>query len=110
MKQHHTYVQCQCACGNICEVRLEHLKGQNHSRTISCGCYSKSSGELKIEQLLTNNKINFKEQYVIPEFNTGARFDFAVFDDNNILQYLIEYAGEQHFKPVKLWGGVKNII
>lgn len=104
-KSGHTYVQCQCDCGNIVEVRLEHLKGQGHSRTISCGCYSKSSGELKIEQLLIDNKINFKEQYSIPDFNAGARFDFAVFDNNNILAYLIEYDGEQHFKPVENWGG-----
>lgn len=34
------------------EVRIDHLKGQNHSRTISCGCFSKSSGEIKIQRFL----------------------------------------------------------
>lgn len=49
----HTRVLVQCDCGSApFEVRLEHLKGQNHSHTISCGCLSKSSGELKIEQCL----------------------------------------------------------
>ena len=43
--------KCKCDCGNIVDVRVEHLKGQSHSRTISCGCASQSSGEIKIIQL-----------------------------------------------------------
>jgi very-short-patch-repair endonuclease len=32
------------------------------------------------------------------------RFDFLVYKDNGVI-YFIEYDGEQHFKPVKQWGG-----
>lgn len=39
---HHTYVLVQCDCGSEpFEVRLEHLKGQSHGKTISCGCAMK---------------------------------------------------------------------
>lgn len=47
-KGKHTYIKCKCECGNEIEVRLEHLKGQNHGKTISCGCATKTSGEIKI--------------------------------------------------------------
>ena len=105
----HTYVQCQCECGNIINVRLEHLKGQNHSKTISCGCYKKSAGELKIEKILNDNNIIFQEQYIIPELSYFMKFDFAIFDTNNKLIKLIEYDGEQHFQPIKYFGGEEKL-
>ena len=37
-KGNHSYVKCKCDCGNIVNVRVEHLKGTSHGRTISCGC------------------------------------------------------------------------
>ena len=101
----HLYVKCKCICGKEISVRLEHLKGQGHGRIISCGCQTKSSGEVKITQLLENNNINFQSQYRIKEFNILSPFDFAIFDDNNNLLGLIEFDGEQHFKPVKYFGG-----
>ena len=48
----HSYVKCKCDCGNIVNIRVSNLKGQSHSKTISCGCASQSSGEIKITQLL----------------------------------------------------------
>ena len=100
------YVKCQCDCGNIIEVRKDHLLGLSHrSKTISCGCATKSSGELKIEQLLIANNINFQSQYRIKDFNIAAPFDFAIFDDNNQLIKLIEFDGEQHFQAVDFFGG-----
>ena len=107
-KSHHTYVKCLCKCGKELEVRLAHLKGQSHGRTISCGCASQSSGELKITQLLENNNIDFQSQYRIKEFNISAPFDFAIFQNDKLLG-LIEYDGEQHFKPVDIWGGEENL-
>lgn len=67
--------------------------------TQSCGCL-KSKGELKINQLLTNMKVNFKTQYYFdncrfPSTNRVAYFDYAIFD-NNKLKMLIEYDGPQH--------------
>lgn len=99
----HTRVLVQCDCGSApFEVRLEHLKGQNHSPTISCGCLSKSSGELKIEQCLQD--YNYQTQYIIPELSKFMPFDFAIFK-NGKLVCLIEFDGEQHYRPIDFLGG-----
>ena len=104
----HSYVKCKCDCGNIVDVRVEHLKGQSRNPTISCGCASQSSGEIKLTQLLEQANIDFQAQYRIREFNICAPFDFAIFNDGELLG-LIEYDGEQHFKAVEFWGGEKQL-
>lgn len=105
-----TYVEVQCDCGSEpFFVRKVHLEGKHHSRTISCGCASKSSGELKIAQILNNLNISYKEQYCIPELSAYMRFDFAIFKDNK-LHCLIEYDGEQHYTPIERWGGEEKFI
>ena len=45
--------------------------------------------------------VNFKTQYTFddcrfPDTNRLAYFDYAIFDENNKLQMLIEYDGSQH--------------
>ena len=40
IKGNHSYVKCKCDCGNVINVRVEHLRGNHHGRTISCGCAS----------------------------------------------------------------------
>lgn len=32
-------------------------------------------------------------------------FDFAIFDDDGDLDFLIEYQGKQHYQPVSKYGG-----
>ena len=106
-----TYYEVQCECGSKpFYVRKEHLTGQGgrHSHTISCGCNSKSSGEIKISQLLDILQIQYKEQYSIPELSQFMKFDFAIFDGQN-LRALIEYDGVQHFKIVEKWGGEEKL-
>lgn len=107
-KGKHTYVKCKCDCGNIVNIRLEHLRGQGHNHTISCGCASQSSGEIKLTQLLKQANIDFQTQYRIQEFNICAPFDFAIFNNGKLLG-LIEYDGQQHFEPVEFWGGEKQL-
>lgn len=105
------YILGKCQCGTVREFALKHLKGQGgHSRTISCGCAQKSSGEIKIESLLRENNINFKTQYRIDDFSIYSPFDFAIFNDDGELIKLIEYDGEQHFEPIKLFGGEENFL
>ena len=90
---------CKCACGNIIEVSGTDLR--LHS-VQSCGkCPDKiSNGEYLIEQLLIKNNICFAREYSFADFKYEnghkPRFDFAIFE-NNILKYLIEFDGKQHF-------------
>ena len=57
-----------------------------------------SRGEIKIEEILANNNLNFKMEYSIRGLNSEngrpLRFDFAVFDDDDNLDFLIEYQGK----------------
>lgn len=107
-KKGHSYVKCKCNCGNIVNVRVAHLKGQFHGKTISCGCASESSGEIKIRQILEKHNINFQSQYRIRDFNISAPFDFALFDDNDKLLGLLEFDGEQHFYSIDYFGGEES--
>lgn len=101
----HSACWCNCDCGNRVLVRTDHLHGANRgSHTVSCGCTSVSSGELKVSQLLDKMGIEYHAQYKIPEFSAYSKFDFAILKDGKLVG-LIEYDGEQHFRPVELFGG-----
>lgn len=76
----------------------------SHVRCPSCGNFSK--GEKIIENLFVENNINHKAQYSFDnlKLKNALRFDFAIFDINNKLIFLLEYDGEQHYRPVKFGG------
>ena len=109
---HHTYVKVQCDCGsNPFDVRLEHLKGQGHGYTVSCGCASESAGEIKIRQLLEKLDIDFQAQYRIKNENNELMiFDFVIFDKSGKIVKCIEFNGEQHYHPVDFFGGQEAFI
>jgi len=75
----------------------KHLLGQG------CPICNSSMGELAVEKWLQDNQIDFESQkrfdgcrnkYPLP-------FDFYLPESNMI----IEYDGEQHYNPIKHWGG-----
>lgn len=72
-----------------------------------------SRAEIKIEDILSNAGLNFQQQYSFPDLigdgGHALRFDFAVFDDNGELQFLIEYQGVQHYKPKSVFGGMSGL-
>lgn len=99
--------ECKCFCGNIFyEVPARILNG--HIR--SCGCLKSSTGEKVIESFLRENNVRFKAQYSFPDlkYKYRLKFDFAILNDDNTVKCLIEYDGEQHFKPVELFGGAEQ--
>lgn len=72
-----------------------------------------SRGEIKIEKILESNDLNFEMEYSFDGLNSSngkpLRFDFAVFDDDGNLDFLIEYQGKQHYEPVSKFGGKKGL-
>lgn len=72
-----------------------------------------SRGEIKIHEILEMNEINFKEEYTFPDLqspnHTPLRFDFAIFDDDGNLDFLIEYQGKQHYEAVSKFGGSRGL-
>jgi len=57
-----------------------------------------SRAEIKIYEILTEEELNFKEEYSVPGLNSSngraLRFDFAVFADDGSIDFLIEYQGK----------------
>ncbi len=76
---------------------------------------SKSSkGELRVAELLTENGYSYTAQYVYGDLygigGANLRFDFAVLNSRGGVSWLIEYQGEQHYRPIKFFGGLKGHI
>lgn len=74
---------------------------------------TRSRGELKVAEILKTNNMCFKEEYSFPDLISSSgkplRFDFAVFDDDGNIDFLIEYQGEQHYEAFNHFGGKRNL-
>lgn len=72
----------------------------NHSRGTGCPKCKNSKGEARIEAILINLSLNFEKQKSFVDCSGDTKpllFDFYIPDR----RLVIEYDGEQHFKPVK---------
>lgn len=71
-----------------------------------------SRGEIKIHEILESAGLRFQEEFMIPGLCSSngrpLRFDFAVFDDDGNLDFLIEYQGRQHYEPSSKFGGKRG--
>lgn len=72
-----------------------------------------SRGEIKICDILTEAGLDFQEEYSFPDLIAMSghplRFDFAVFDDNGDIDFLIEFQGIQHYEAKSKFGGVAGL-
>lgn len=72
-----------------------------------------SRGEIKICDILDNAGLVYQEEYSFPGLVSSSgrplRFDFAVFDDEGNLEFLIEYQGIQHYEARPNFGGAKGL-
>lgn len=106
----HKYWFCKCGCGNnqLISVESSHLK---NGHTTSCGCI-KSLAEQKIVALLQKHDIPFITEYSFSDLRGAKqgvlRYDFAIFDSKQNLQYLIEYNGKQHYVQNGGWNTVEE--
>lgn len=97
---------CKCIkCGFEKDINSQSLREQ---KSKYCKCHRSSKGQDKIQKILLENNFSFEKEKI---FNTckGTKFclpfDFYV---NN--QYLIEYDGQQHFKPIEIFGGQERFL
>lgn len=77
-------------------------RANTHMDGSGCSKCNISKGEKKIAAYLKKLDIRYIREYKIQNFN--YRYDFYLPD----LNILIEYDGEQHFRPVEYWGGIKG--
>lgn len=73
-----------------------------------------SRGEIKICDILDTAGLTYQEEYSFPdliaESGRPLRFDFAVFDDNGDLDFLIEFQGIQHYEAKSKFGGKQGLF
>ena len=95
-----TKIQIICKkCGHIIETTPSiFLKG--------CGCQycNGPSMEVDINNFLTNNNIKYIYQYKNKQMLGSLSLDFYLPEYN----IAIECQGEQHFRPIKWWGGIES--
>ena len=72
-----------------------------------------SYGEIKIQDILKQAGLSFVQEYSFPDLvgpsGHPLRFDFAVFDDSDEIDFLIEFQGIQHYKPKSKFGGYSGL-
>lgn len=69
-----------------------------------------SKGEYKVAKLLTDLNIKFSQQdYVYAKDGSWVISDFLIYDTSNKVIFAIEYDGEQHYKPIKFFGGEDSL-
>ena len=72
-----------------------------------------SRGEIKICDILDKAGLVYQEEYSFPDLVSSSgrplRFDFAIFDDDGELEFLIEYQGIQHYEAKSKFGGAKGL-
>lgn len=73
-----------------------------------------SRGEIKIEEILKEAGLRFTEEFsfedLLSETGRPLRFDFAVWDDNDDIDFLIEFQGIQHYQPKDKFGGKPGLL
>jgi len=104
------YLNTKTKVDIICKKHGMFQQTPNNHITKKQGCpkCKNSKGELYIEIFLTKHNIIYETQKIfkncLSEKNKHLKFDFYLSDYN----ICIEYDGEQHFKPIKYWGGLKK--
>ena len=105
--------------GALKKIKVKHTCGYKWNPTpsellrgTSCPRCNESKGEKFLSKVLTSNNIPFIPQFNIvknPKTNYWLKSDFAILNKENKPILILEYDGEQHFKPVKIFGGEKKL-
>lgn len=88
--------------GSFFQAPNKHLSGDG------CPICSGSKGERLIKEFLDKNNIPYKTQVTFKDCRDKSllRFDFSVLKADGSIDFLIEFQGQQHFKPYNLFGGL----
>lgn len=93
----------------ICKAghRWKAMIQERTRRPYGCPSCDDSRGERLIEKTLVMKGVKYKKEYTDPRCRNilPLRFDFAFWKENQVA--LIEFQGEQHYRPVSWFGGEK---
>lgn len=101
VKNSYTKINIHC---NNCDVTFHQTSSNHIYNLMGCvKCYGssrwKSKGETRISSILEKNQIPHQKQFRFEE--SSLRYDFYLPHQN----ILIEYDGEQNYKPINFFGG-----
>ncbi len=90
-------------CGHVWRPNPSDLIGKFHG----CPKCSSSKGNKKIDNFLSDRKVNFirEQRFEDCRFKNPLPFDFYLPEH----EILIEFDGVQHFKVVEIWGGEEGL-
>ena len=88
----------KCSCGNIKYITFNNFQ---QGKRCSCRKTKLSKGEISIRTILKNLKIKFIPQHKYSDCKNKHELPFDFFVDN---KFIIEFDGEQHFKPNAKFG------
>jgi hypothetical protein len=83
--------------GRFTQTPHGHLNGRG------CSMCKTSKMELFIEESLKNNGVKYKSQLKFDDlkYQGYLRFDFGIYNNNNDLEYVLEYNGLQHYEFIE---------
>lgn len=88
---------------NICNHKY-FVQPNNFLSGSRCPQCAESKGEQVIRKYLDDKKMEFLQEYSFDSLvgigGNPLRFDFAIFDKNNSLKFLVEYDGEFHYNKI----------
>jgi hypothetical protein len=101
-KNNYTKIKIKCNKHGVFEqTPTNHLNGKG------CPICKDSKGEREIRQYLNQNNINFIYQHTFSDCRNIKLLPFDFYLPN--YNICIEFNGEQHYKPIKWFGGEKTL-
>ena len=78
-----------------------------------CNCHKISSFQWIVNKILMENNVPYRVEKSFPDLHGRnstvlLRYDFAIFNSDGSIKCLLECQGEQHYKPVEEFGGMKQ--
>jgi len=101
----------ECKCGKLFSEQFSSFVSGGKCCP-ACSRLKSSKGEIAVKQYLEDNNIIFTEQHSFPDCKhlISLQYDFAIYDDNSIIIYLIEYDGSLHYTTTEFFGGEKRLL
>lgn len=85
------------------------IKDNKPDSNAKCKCYAQSQFQWRVLKVLEQHNVYYMAEYRIEHDNTHSlRYDFAIYDnDSKNITHFIECNGEQHYRPVRSFGGIE---